>query len=51
MFKFEENDIISNTVVANPRFRFSFYNGVAYVNEQDDNGVYGTGSVYVKDLN
>ena len=51
MFKFEENDIISNTVVANPRFRFSFYNGVAYVNEQDDNGVYGTGSVYVNDLN
>jgi len=51
MFKFEENDIISNTVVANPRFRFSFYNGVAYVNEQDDNGVYGTGSIYVNDLN
>lgn len=51
MFKFEENDIISNTVVANPRFRFSFYNGVAYVNEQDDNGVYSTGSIYVNDLN
>lgn len=51
MFKFEENDIISNTVVANPRFKFSFYNGVAYVNEQADNGVYETGSIYVNDLN
>ena len=57
MRKFEENDIISNTVVANPRYKFSFFNGVAYVNDQVDNGVYTTsltnqtGTIIVNDLN
>ena len=51
MYKFKENDIISNTVVAHPRYKFSFFNGTAYINDQVDNGVYQTGSIYVNDLN
>ena len=51
MYKFKENDIISNTVVTYPRYKFSFFNGTAYINDQVDNGVYQTGSIHVNDLN
>ena len=51
MYKFKENDIILNTVVANPRYKFTFFNGVAYVNDQVDNGIYQTGTIHFNDLN
>ena len=51
MYKFKENDIIQNTVVSNPRYKFTFHNGVAYINDQVDNGVYETGSLHFNDLN
>ena len=51
MYKFKENDIIHNTVVSNPRYKFTFHNGVAYINDQVDNGVYETGSIHFNDLN
>jgi len=51
MYKFKEQDIISNTVVANPRYTFTFFNGAAYVNSQVDNGVYETGALHFNDLN
>jgi len=57
MYKFKDDDIISNTVVAHPRYKFSFYNGSAYINDQVDNGVYTTallnqtGTLQFNDLN
>ena len=51
MYKFKEQDIISSTVVANPRYKFTFFNSVAYINDQADNGVYETGSIRVNALN
>jgi hypothetical protein len=57
MYKFKQNDIISNTVVANPRYKFSFFNGKAYINDQVDNGLYTTallnqtGTIQLNDLN
>jgi len=57
MYKFKENDIISNTVVANPRYKFSFFNGKAYINDQVDIGPVSspslnqTGSLLFNDLN
>lgn len=57
MYKFKENDIISNTVVANPRYKFSFFNGKAYINDQVDVGPVSTpslnqtGTLLFNDLN
>ena len=51
MYKFKEQDIISSTVVANPQYKFTFFNSVAYINDQVDNGVYETGSIRVNALN
>ena len=51
MYKFKEQDIISSTVVANPRYKFTFFNGAAYINDQVDTGVYETGSIRVNALN
>ena len=51
MYKFKQNDIIKNTVIAYPRYKFTLYNEQAYVNDQVDNGIYEAGSLWINDLN
>jgi len=51
MYKFEQNDILNNTVIARPKYRFSFYSGSLYINNDTDTGLYETGSIRYRDLN
>ena len=51
MYKFEQNDILNNTVIARPKYRFSFYSGSLYINNDTDAGLYETGSIRYRDLN
>tara|TARA_R100000900_G_scaffold97622_5_gene75660 strand:+ start:5064 stop:6299 length:1236 start_codon:yes stop_codon:yes gene_type:complete len=51
MYKFEQNDILKNTVIARPKYRFSFYSGSLYINNDTDSGIYETGSIRYRDLN
>ena len=51
MYKFKENDILQNTVIARPKYRFSFYNGSLYINDDTGPGVYESGSIRIGDLN
>jgi len=51
MYKFKQNDIIKNTVIAYPQYKFTLYNDSVYINDQADTGIYASGSLWVNDLN
>ena len=51
MYRFEQNDILNNTVIARPKYRFSFYSGSLYINNDTEAGLYETGSIRYRDLN
>ena len=51
MHKFKQNDIIKNTVIAYPHYKFTLYNEEFFINDQVNAGVYSTASLWVNDLN
>tara|TARA_R110002012_G_scaffold304729_2_gene508368 strand:- start:130 stop:1356 length:1227 start_codon:yes stop_codon:yes gene_type:complete len=51
MYRFKQNDIIKNTVIAYPQYKFTLYNDSVYINNQTNTGVYTSGSLWVNDLN
>lgn len=51
MYKFKENDVFHNTVIARPLYKFTLYSGSLLINRQVDTGIYETGSVRIGDLN
>ena len=51
MYKFKENDILRNTVIARPKYKFSFYSGSLLIDDNPDAGLYETGSIQVRGLN
>tara|TARA_R110001583_G_scaffold19932_1_gene77336 strand:- start:4949 stop:6172 length:1224 start_codon:yes stop_codon:yes gene_type:complete len=51
MYRFNKNDIIYNTVKTYPTTRFVAYSSNLYINNQNEHGVFETGSVYAKALN
>ena len=51
MYKFQQNDILNNTVITRPKYQFFFYSGSLYINNNSDTGLYQTGSIRYGDLN